>query len=500
LRLRSAVEDRAVTVEARPRWRRLWFVVWAAMAAVAAFNALAPYGPLSGRAGIVIGMLLLAFAALLSAVGGPILRHRKDAALAWVVLVLFGVGVFGQRLHTIGQRIDFSAYYVAAHVAGGHPPGELYYQATFPDGRIAPVDAVSGWQEVVQRNGVGEAITFVYPPFFAVLLKPFAYFSYETAYELWSALSVLLMFASVLICLELGGSRLSAELTVILVVGLFSYSPFFSELVVGQVASLLLFLCALGVWLLSRERDWPSAFCFAVATMIKITPILGVPLLVMHRKWRWLVAYCCWMVGLLVFSVWQAGWPAHEQFWHGVMPSVSCGIATAGNISVVAYVQDLLLGFVPMDGHQSTLPRLACTVSKGVSFVALVVVMLRFCRYRREGNLVLHLVLLLLLSLAISPITWIHHYVIALLPFLYLWSREQRARRDWLLLATVLVVGSNIAGYLLLFSRHHGSQLVLAAFVPCLTVALVYLRIAPEKIYSASGIVDGEPIGLSYSR
>jgi hypothetical protein len=395
---------------------------------------------------------------------------------------VFGVGVFGQRLHTVGLRIDFGAYYVAAHVAAEHPMGELYYQATFANGRIAPLAAASGWQELVRRYGGDKAITFVYPPFFAVLLKPLAYFSYETAYELWSALTVLLTLASVWVSLRLGERGWSAELAVIVAVGLFSYAPFFYELVVGQVASLLLFLCALGAWLLVRGRDWGSAFCFAVATMIKMTPILAVPLLVMHRKWRWLAAYGCWMAALLGFSVWQAGWATHEEFWHGVMPSVSCGITMASNISAVAYVQDLLLGFVPMDGYQSTLPRLACTVSKAVSFGVLGLGMFQFYRYRREEKLVMHLVLLLLLSLAISPITWIHHYVIALLPFLFLWSTEREGGGDWLLTATVLVVGTNVTGYGLLLSVHsHAMQLVLAAIVPCVTIALVFFEVSRKS-------------------
>jgi hypothetical protein len=461
--------------------KALWYGVWWAMALVAAFNALTPYGVLSGRAGIAIGVLLVAFAALLFAVGEPVLRHRRDVALAWVALVLFAVGVFAQRLHTIGTRIDFSAYYVAAHLAAEHPPGELYYQATFPDGRIAPSGAAAGWQEVVQRYGVAKAITFVYPPFFAVLLKPLAHFSYDTAYRLWSALTVLLTFASVWISLRLGGQRWSAELAVIVAVGLFSYCPFFYELVVGQVASLLLFCCALGVWLLSRERDWGSALCFAVATMIKITPILAVPLLAMHRKWKWLAAYGCWMVILLGFSVWQTGWAAHEAFWHGVMPSVSCGITSADNVSLVAYVQELFLGFVPIGRYQSTLPELTCAVSKAASFVVLGLGMFQFYRHRRKETLVLHLVLLLLLSLAISPITWIHHYVIALLPFLYLWCKE-RGGGNWLLLVTVLVVGTNVAGYgLLLSTQSRAMQLVLAAIVPCLTIALVFFEVSRES-------------------
>jgi hypothetical protein len=463
---------------ATPRAGRktLWFAIWGAMAGVAAFNALAPYGALSGRFGLVIGILLVAMLVLLSGFGGMGLRDRREVALARVVVVLFCAALFSQRVHTVGPRIDFGSYYVAGHLAAEHPPEKLYYQAIFPDGRIAPAGAASEWPEVVRLYGVDKAITFVYPPFFAALLKPLAHLSYAAAYELWSAATVLLTFASMWICLRLGGRTLTAELALIVTVGVFSYCPFFYELVVGQVASVLLFLCALGVWLLVRERDWPSAFCFAMATMIKMTPILVVPLLAMHRKWRWLAAYGFWMAALLIVSVWQTGWAAHEEFWHKVMPSVSCGITTAGNVSLTAYVQDLLLGYVPMDEYQSTLPQIACTVSKGISLTVLCLVMFRFYRYRTRENLALQMVLLLLLSLAISPITWIHHYVVALLPFFYLWFRGQGPGKDWLLLTTVLVVGTNVAGYGLLLSTRHMTQLVLAAIVPLLTVALVYFR------------------------
>jgi hypothetical protein len=92
-----------------------------------------------------------------------------------------------------------------------------------------------------------------------------------------------------------------------------------------------------------------------------------------------------------------------------------------------------------------------------------------------------------LLSLAISPITWEHHYVIALLPFLYLWSHGRKTSRDWLLLMTVLVVGTNVTGYGLLLSMHsHAMQLVLAGIVPCLTLALVYFEVSRESFAEGS--------------
>jgi Glycosyltransferase family 87 len=460
----------------------LWWVVWGAMALLASVNALEPYGILSGKAGLVGCILLAALATAQLVMGGSGLSG-KEFALAKVVLVLFAAGLFGQRVHMNPVGVDFSAYYVAGHLAAERPPGRLYYQAVFPDGRFNVAAAASGWHEETLRYGTADPPPFIYPPFFAVLMKPFVYFSYRVASGLWSSLTVLLTFISVLMTFRLGGRRINAQLAPILVTGLFSYAPFFHELAVGQVSSLLLFLFVLGLRLLSRNRDWLSAFCFAVATMIKLTPTIAVPLLAMHRKWKWLAAYGCWMVGLLGFSVWQAGLGAHEQFWHTVVPSLSCGLDTYGNTSIMAFVQEVFLGRMPMDGIPSALPTGACLASKVTAFAVLTLLMLRFYRYRMEENLVLHLGLLLLVSLPISPIAWIHHYVIALLPFLYLWCREREPGTDHLLLATVLAVGTCVTAFPLpLIVHNHAAQLVIAAVVPCSMIALVYSRVSGERL------------------
>jgi Glycosyltransferase family 87 len=466
----------------------LWWVVWGAMALLGSVNAMEPYWTLSGRRGIELGVLLLGIATVQLARGVSFLP-RNDLVLAKVVLVLFGVGLLGQRLHMYPPRNDFKPYYVAGHLAAEHLPGALYYPATFPDGRTDPLGAGSGWQEVVRRYGVPGAVTFVYPPFFAALLTPLAHFSPGVAYQGWNVLTVFLTLVSVWIILRLGGRQPSVVLWMILTVGLFSWAPFFHELAVGQVSSLLLFLWALGVWLLSRGQEWPSAFCIALATMIKITPVIAVPLLALHRKWKWLTAYGCWMVGMIGFSIWRMGWAAHEQFLHNVIPTLSCGVVTYGNISIVAFVQELFLGHMPMHGLPSSLPPGACLVSKATSAALLALLMLQFYRYRKESNLTLHLVLLLLFSLVTSPIAWTHHYVMALLPLLYLWCREREPDRDNLLLATVLAVGTSVTAFPLpLIVHNHATQLLIAGIVPCLTIALVYSRVSGERL---EGIFQG---------
>ena len=468
-------------VQAGPK--ALWFLVWGAMALFAVVSGVAPEWILAGRVGIVAGILLAAAAGMQLALSDARLSKRA-VTLSGVVLVLFVAGLLSERVLLLPARIDFSAYYVAGHVVAEHPPGKLYYQVTFPDGRIAPLDSASEWKDVGSRYGVERVLAFVYTPFFAVLMRPLAYLSYGAAYGVWTAITVVLTLASLWLGVRLSGWRVSVELAVILVVGVFSYHGFFEVLRLGQADSLLLFLLTVGVWFLRRERDWGSALCFALATMIKITPAIAVPLLVMHRRWKWLAAYGSWMLGLVGFSVWQAGWTSHEKFLHEVMPSLSCGITTIANVSVVGFVQELFLGATPPNLLQAGLPMLACPVSKAVALVVFCAVMVRFYIYRRKESLELDVVLVILLSLVISPLTWIHHYVIALLPFLYLWGR---GKKDYLLLATVLVVGTNFTVFPLPILFKGGAwALMMAGVIPCLTLALVWFRIGSEGMAQIS--------------
>jgi hypothetical protein len=473
--------------------KALWLLLWGALGLLSVVSTAivltgsARWIAISGRYGLLLGGMLAAGGAVQLARGVLFLSH-KERALAGFVLVLFGSSQLDRGLmlgRVAPARYDFSAFYVAGRLAAESSPRRLYYQAVYPDGRISTVGAADGWTEVTRHYGVSEALTFVYPPLFAVLLKPIAHFSYSAAFGLWSFLTVVLTLASVWICTDLGGRRINLELGLILGVGLFSYAPFLQELVLGQTASLILFLGALGTWLLSRGRDWSSAFCFAVATMIKITPALAVPLLIMHRKWKWLGAYACWMAVLAGFSVWQMGWAAHEEFLHGVMPSVSCGITWFPNLSLGNYVQELFLGYAPTTLAQPTLPPLACTVSKVAALAVFCGMMVRLYFCRRKENLVLHLALLQLLSLAISPITWGHHYVIALLPFVYLWCRLGESSRDYLLLAMVLVVGTTLFAFVLPVIFSHAT-LVLGVIVPCLTVAFVYVESSGRAFAAAN--------------
>lgn len=414
--------------------------------------------------------------------------NLKETVLAAALLCVFGANQMMQWVSTLEfpslyRGFDFSAYYLAAKVLSGRPGQSLYDLPLYADGRMnlnAPAPFSSAWQAAAFHYHVPFAAPFIYPPFFAVVMKPLAYLSFDSAFIVWEILTVLLLGAAVVLSLNLGGPRISRKLAIMLGVGLFSYYPFDDSLFMGQIDCLILFLLAAGVWLLKNNQTLISALSFALATQIKLTPVLAVPLLIFHRRWKWLAAYTAWMCSLLLVSVYQAGWPMQRQFWLVALPSISCGSPVCQNSSLVAYVQAMFLRYVPNWGSPPlTIPPHACAVSRMVAFTVYTLFLVRFYLRRRDGELLRDLVIMVLLELVVSPISWWHHSTIALLPFLYLWNIMAK-RRDCALLALFLVVGTNAVGYFLILTENHVAQLILAAIVPGLTITLVYLKLAPK--------------------
>jgi hypothetical protein len=446
------------------------------------------YRPFTGNFGFAFSLLLAVMAGTQLRPGKKFLNCR-ETALAPAMLTLFGAEQVKEWITTLAlpslySGFDFSAYYLAAKVVSRRPGQTLYDLPLYADGRMnlnASAPLHSSWQSAAIRFHVPFAAPFIYPPFFSVVMKPLAYLSFDSAFIVWKIIMVLLLGAAVVLSLKLGGIHIDRKLALMLGVGLFSYYPFGDSFFMGQIDCLILFLLAAGVWLLKKNQTLLSALGFAAATLIKLTPVLALPLLLFHRRYKWLVAYAAWMCSLTAFSVYEAGWTAHRQFWQVVLPSISCGAPVCQNSSLVAYVQELFLGYVPNWGQPPVvIPTHACAISRLVGFTVYVLFLAYFFLRRRDGELIRDLVVVTLLELAVSPISWWHHNTIALLPFLYLWctTPNQRART---LLVLLLLVGTNILGYSLLLTENHLAQLILAAIVPGLTLTLVYFALVPVQ-------------------
>jgi hypothetical protein len=472
-----------------------WYGLWSAMLLVSVGNALLNIPALSSSRGLVFSWLLAAVAGTQMLVGGARFLGRRIVALSVILLIVFAFAQGAQRIRATvpgpsSRGADFCAYYIAGKFVSPHPVESLYQLPFYADGRMnlqAMVPVSSAWHAASMDYQLPYSAPFIYPPFFAVLMKPLSHLSYAAAFAAWSMLSTLLMLAAVLLSLDLGGVRVNGKLALMLGVGVFCYYPILDDLYFGQIGGMILFLVAAAAWLLVKKRDWLSAFCLAAATLIKLTPVLVVPVLVFHRRWKWLGAYVAWMIGLLAFSVWQAGWAMHLEYWRVVMPSISCGAAVCQNSSIMAYVQELFLGHVALSMQApQTIPPYACAVSRWVSLAVYGWILFRCYLRRRDGLVVRDLAVMALLGIVVSPISWWHHYTLGLLPFLYLWGkRPEKGNR--LLLVLFLAVATNAIGIVRIAVMNHVWQLILAAILPALTIAVAYRSLSPGAM-----MVEGE--------
>jgi len=112
---------------------------------------------------------------------------------------------------------------------------------------------------------------------------------------------------------------------------------------------------------------------------------------------------------------------------------------------------------------------------------------------RRDRDLIRDLVLISLLGIVISPVSWTHHYVIALLPFVYLWAKLPAARSRTLLVL-FLAVATDFVAILQFAPTSHLFQLVLAAIVPSLTGSVAFLALAKDRQPSAQPVAQAAAI------
>ncbi len=459
------------------------------MLVIAAMKAVVTHPVFSGNVDFCVSALLAVGAGVQLLVGGRSSR-KKNSVLSAVIILLFCNAqflqfAFSKRPPSPYQGVDFSAYYLAGKVLSERPISQSVYQLPrFADGRMnlnAETPSSSPWHADAIRYDVPFSAPYIYPPLLAILMKPLVHLPFVWAYRLWTLMTLLFVIASVAIVLKMRGVHVDGRLSILLGVGLFSYAPLLENLYFGQMGGVLLLLLTVGVWALSRNHVLASAFCYAVATFIKLTPVLAVPLLVVHRRWNWLIGYTGGMLSLLVFSVWQAGWREHQQFWHEVLPSISSGAPRFPNLSIVAFVQELLVVHFPYaDAALLTRHEWVALIPRVVAFVVYLL-MLRRCTLRRhEGDVARDLVVIGLIAIVVSPITWVHHFTAALLPFLYLWRRMPRTL-DPLLLALLVAVGTNLIAMLRVTFHDPLIQVLLAAVVPGLTILVAYVALAPAR-------------------
>jgi alpha-1,2-mannosyltransferase len=397
---------------------------------------------------------------------------------------------------------DFSVFYMGGKVVLQRGATPLYYPPA--DRRqgytllYMSADDATPWAQMAQANGFPKILRFTNPPFSALIMAPLALIPWQWAYLLWQIIIIGLTAAAIFLALKLLPSTPGWETFALMFAAVGFFYPFRNTLIFGQAGVSILFIWTLGVYLLKCDRPMASAWCFALGTVLKVSPVVAVPFFALRRQWRWLAAYVAGAVAFTGTSIWLVGWQANLTWLTAIYPSISSGVGNVSNRSLAGFI-DVLCGppysVPPSFPTEWPVPfalslfEKACSLAIGLGF-------LFWCWRKRKDakGLVDELILLPLVYVLAAPFSWPHHFVLAVLPLTYLWVKAREATTAELvaLYLGTLALGNELPIYIAAYSPWAGPHLIIVATAlwPAATCAIIWVGM---RMYVRSQLFDPQP-------
>ena len=323
------------------------------------------------------------------------------------------------------------------------------------------------------RTSIGK-----YPPFFAFVYAPVAWMPLQIGAAIWFALGITMLITATKLLAKMSmnfacisnnnfKNRLWAVpiITVITVV--------MANLSTSQVNIFIFSLVAFGLYQFSKRNDKWAGLFIGIASAIKLTPGLFVVYFAYKGAWKTVLwaaigGVICWGV-LLPLALGPGRYFEIMTSWYGILSGYLTEGTLAESLAGFKHTNQSLSAFIfryftetPAGGgienfyiNVASLPYdVATHIVDGLKI--LLVLLLGFvCRTpvknRNDFRLGIEFSLIMMATLFISPISWINHYVVMVLPFsvgvFYIWQADPKdANRKWMLkwliISSILVVVS----------------------------------------------------------
>lgn len=274
----------------------------------------------------------------------------------------------------------------------------------------------------IPPTSIGALLPFIYPPFAALALSPFAVLPWELATVglLLTSLASLAITLYVVArrCWPGGGRSGAVALTAFALPLSLLLEPVYETFRLGQVNLILMALVAADC-LVERTR-WPRGLLIGIAAAIKLTPLVFVLFFLLRRDFRAatiavITAAAATALGFLV------SFSASTQYWFGGL-----GGASALSGSPFHKNQALLPALVRLE--VPTPLRALCWLALCLAVVLVAVPVIR----RADAEIAL--LATAAVALLVSPTSWSHHWVWVAPALLVVFAHTARRRSlGWLL-------------------------------------------------------------------
>lgn len=256
------------------------------------------------------------------------------------------------------------------------------------------------------------------PPFFTLLLSPLGLLSYQTAFWVWSLMS--LCFGVIgAVLMQHTKDKPGLDYTLAILVLLFAYFPTLTNILLGQTALLVFMLIAAG-WVTAHQgQERLSGTLLGLAFAIKLFLGLFIIYFLLQRRWR----ASLWFL-LTVTASWLIGWAAlgldTYEHYHQALASVTWQ-ASNWNASAYGFFTRLFGGSENTPLIDAPLMGKALYYLQSAILLALLVWLLRTRQHiAPKVRLDLGFSFTLVAALLISPLGWVYYFPLLSIPFFVL--------------------------------------------------------------------------------
>lgn len=351
-----------------------------------------------------------------------------------LIALVVGLGILGlvrvlPIMVPMPSQWDFRAYYVAAAVLNSETP--ILYKAE-------AVEGLNSAEELQAYNA------YIYPPIWAVLLRPVAHLPYDLAKALWYLLNWFFLLGS----LTLLGRMWDPPLGMVQVLGLsiaaLMLPAVYGTFMWGQINFLLLAGLTGALYVSSLPSRQGSLFTNVLAgtllgllVAIKLFPVFVMLCYLPRRRAVVAFAVLTAMILTAIGVIAGGGLSNTIHYFAMVLPSLSnrLTVPTLNNQSVCAFYLRLLpfaqleLGFTSL-----SIERMADLTAVTILALTAVVLFTKRANWHaaESAKIDVGFAMTIVCALLVTPVVWDHYYVLLLIPLFSLAQQYLRRRHEGL--------------------------------------------------------------------
>ncbi len=309
---------------------------------------------------------------------------------------------------------------------------------------------------------------FNYPIITTFLYIPLVFLDYQIAQGVYVSLSYFAVYFIVYLCFHILDKKIKLINYLLIVSFVFMSFPTKFTLGMGQANLIGYMFLLVSYFFYGRKKDFLSGLLLGIAIIQKPILVFMLVFYLLHKSWKVFAGTMMIVITLI------AGACLFNRYQFLVYYVLNVSSKLMGSKAAEVYYNQGFLGFI-----SRLIPQLTLRSILSYIFIFSCLIMIFYVSIKKRLTSHQQFVVILTVLPLINPLSWQHHYIILIFPFIYLLIYTHIKNIKWLLVIPYLLVSWNFKNpdYRLPFSFLILSHQFIGGFI------LLYLLLK-EKVKS----------------